>query len=268
MLWIYDLPNWLLCAAFVCGLAAAALGGHRLWRRLGGPAYDEETRGLAMGMLGMVAMVLSLLLAFSSVSVWEAHTGAAGAADAEASVAGELVRDLAVYGGPAAGAAREAVRSYLRAVVADEWPSMSSGDLSEAAGRKFDDIFHRAGALKPRGPREEALLAEIWDKANELNVHRRARLDSAGGSAVPGALWGTIALCMLFNFLLFYGMPVSRAMGLLLGIYAGTLGLLLFFITAMDRPYTGSVSLSPAPYEAALRSMERWDSEPEGGKKI
>lgn len=46
-----------------------------------------------------------------------------------------------------------------------------------------------------------------------------------------------------------------------LGIYAATLGLLLFFLVAMDRPFTGLVSVSPEPYETALESMKRWDAE-------
>lgn len=261
MLWLYNLPNWLVCTLFIGALSGAALGGHRLWHRLGLPQYDEEYRGLAMGMLGVVAMVLSLLLAFSSVSVWEAYSGAEAAAANEASVSDELVRDLSVYGGPAAQSAREAVRTYLGSVIKEEWPALAAGGDSEATALKFDAIFHRAAAITPRGAREEILLDEIWDKANELNIHRRARLASAGGSAVPGALWGTIVLCLLFNFLLFFGMPATRAAGFLLGLYSATLALLLFFIVAMDRPFTGAVSVTPAAYENALEDMERWDSE-------
>lgn len=261
MLWIYDLPNWVVLLAFVAGMVSAALGGHRLWVRTCKLEYDNETSGLAMGMLGVVAMILSLLLAFSSVSVWEAYGAAESAVASEASVSDELVRDLAVYGGPAASAAREAVRTYLRAVIAEEWPALAKGMRSEAASHKFNDIFHKAAAISPKSQRDGIILTEIWDKTNELDVYRRARLNCAGGSAVPGALWATIALCIVFNFLLFYGMRLSRLNDYMLGIYAATLGLLLFFIVAMDRPFTGSVSVSPDPYETALESMKRWDAE-------
>jgi hypothetical protein len=261
MIWVYNLPSWLVCFVFVFGLAGAALAGHRLWRRVVTLEYNAETTGLAMGMLAIVAMILSLLLAFSSVSVWDAYSGADSAAASEASVAGELVRDLAVYGGPAANATREAVRVYLQSIIAEEWPAMAKGGRSETASHKFNDIFRKAAGINPKSAREQIILAEIWDKTNELNVFRRTRLNSAGGSAVPGALWGTLALCILFNFLLFYGMPLTRVSDFMLGLYAATLGLMLFFIVAMDRPFSGSVSVSPDSYKTTLQSMQRWDSE-------
>ena len=49
--------------------------------------YDEEGRILAIGMLGIVAMILSLLLAFSSITVWEAYSGAESAAAASSPTA-------------------------------------------------------------------------------------------------------------------------------------------------------------------------------------
>jgi len=266
MMWFYSLPAWLTGLLFIFGLVAIALGGHRLWQRVSTMSYDSENRGLAIGMLGVVAMILSLLLAFCSVSVWEVYSGAEEAAATEASVSGELVRDLAVYGGPAAGAAREAVREYLKSVISEEWPAMAKGHRSESSSHKFNNIFHKASFINPRNPREEILLAEIWDKTNQLNIYRRARLAGCSGSAVPSTLWGTIALCIIFNFLLFYGMPVGSLSDFMLGLYAGTLGLLLFFILTMDRPFSGSLSVSPAPYESALESMSRWDAEPESAE--
>lgn len=260
-MWIYNLPNLVVCLSFVILLSATALAGHKLWRKFVKVEYDEEERGLAMGMLGVVAMMLSLLLAFSSMSVWDAYSGAESAAAAEASVSGELVRDLSVYGGPAANAAREAVRTYLRAVIEDEWPAMAAGGRSESASHKFNAIYRAVGVLSPRNSREQVLLAEIWSRTNELNVQRRARFNSVGGSAIPGALWSTIAFCMLFNFLLLYGMPSRRSHNMLIGFYAGTLGLMLFLITAMDRPFVGKVSVSPESYRTALQSMDRWDLE-------
>lgn len=261
MLWLYHYPNWLVGFAIVAAIIGVALSGHRLWRRLVGFRCTAEDSGMVMGMLAVVAMMLSLLLAFSSMSVWEVYGSAESAVASEASVSGELVRDLSVYGGPSATAAREAVRNYLRTVIKDEWPAMAQGSHSEAAAHAFNAIFHRAAAIAPRNAREEILLAEIWSKINELNVFRRGRLNSADGSAVPGALWGTLLLGILFNFLMFYLLPVTRLNNWMLGLYAGTLGLMIFFIIVMDRPFAGGVSISTVPYENALKSMLRWDAE-------
>jgi len=261
MLWIYDYPNFLV-GLFIVGLmVGVALGGHRLFRQLVPWDCTEESNALALGMLAIVAMMLSLLLAFSSISVWEAYSSAEAAVTAEAGVSGELVRDLAVYGGPKAAAAREAVREYLREVIDSEWPAMAKGGHSEEAAHKFNAIFRAETLLEPRTSREEIMLGEIWSKTNELNLHRRGRLNAAKGSAMPTALWGTLMLGILINFVLFYLLPVKSFNDLLQGLYAGMLGLTLFFIIAMDRPFAGKVSVSPMPAEEALVSMQRWDDE-------
>lgn len=261
MIWIYDYPNWLVGFFIVALMVGAAIGGHRLWRRFLAWECTPESNGLALGMLAVVAMMLSLLLAFSSVSVWEAYTSAEAAVATEAGVSGELVRDLSVYGGPQARAAREAVRAYLQSVISEEWPAMAKGGYSEETAHKFNAIFRAAAPLAPRNPREQVLLAEIWAKTNELNLTRRGRLNAATGSAIPAALWWTLLLGIMLNFALFYLLPVSRHNQLMLGLYAAMLGLMIFFIVAMDRPFAGSVSVGSDPAENALLSMQRWDSE-------
>lgn len=262
MTFLYDLPNWLVCLLFIFALTASAVGGHRVFRRLIKLEYPPDSCNLAMAMLAVVAMILSLLLAFSSVSVWEAYCAAEASSEAEASVAGELVRDMGIYGGKQASASREAVRDYLRSVVSEEWPAMKEGRRSRVTAEKFDNIFHVTARLEPKTPREQIMLAEIWDKANNLNVHRRVRIDSAGSSAVPGPLWATLLLGVLINYALFYLLPVSRFNDWLLGLYAAMLGLMLFLVFAMDYPYAGRLSISPAPFEESLEIMDLWDHEP------
>ena len=260
-MWLYNFPNWLVGVICVTVLTGAALGGHRLWRRFSTLKYSPENSGFALAVLQVVALVLSLLLAFSSVSVWEAHTSAESATATEASVSGQLVRDLAIYGGPASASAREAVRDYIQSVISEDWPAMAKGGYSLTAAHKFNTIFRKVALIEPRTPRAETLFAEILSKADELNVARRSRLGAAGRSSIPVPLWGTILFGILFNFLLFYLLPVSRLNDWMLGLYAGMLGLMLFFLIVMDYPFAGSLRLSTYPYQSALQSMQFWDAE-------
>ena len=39
------------------------------------------------------------------------------------------------------------------------------------------------------------------------------------------------------------------------------MGLVFYFIIAMDRPFAGEESISPAPFQSAIDNMERWDLE-------
>src|SRR4030095_4884240 len=83
MMFLYDLPDWLMALAIVAAILGFALGGfyafHRFWR----PSFTDEQRSVAMTVLTVVATINALLLAFVAVSVWEAF------GEAEAAVVNE-----------------------------------------------------------------------------------------------------------------------------------------------------------------------------------
>ena len=261
MTWFYGLPNWLAGVVVVGLTVVVALVGHRAWLRMFRADHSEERRGLALEMMEISALILSLLIAFTAVAVWEAYAKAEDAVDVEAAIAGELARDLAVYSTREADAAREALRTYIRSIIVEEWPVMAKGGAHEGTAHKFNAIFRRVALIEPRTPREEAILREVWTRTNELNQHRRGRLDSLD-SAIPGPLWAVVIAGTLVTFFLFYVQPVHRFNSAVLAAYASVMGMVFFFILAMDRPFSGTLSVSREPFENALRSMERWDREP------
>lgn len=97
LLFLYDLPNWLLGLVVTGSAVALILAAYFTFRRLSGAEFTDEERGLAMSVLGVIATVNSLLLAFSAVSVWESFGSAEEAVILEADTIGELARDLAVF---------------------------------------------------------------------------------------------------------------------------------------------------------------------------
>jgi len=111
---LYDLPNWLL------GLVISG---------------------------GGVATINSLLLAFSTVSVWESFDSAEEAVVHEADTIGELARDLAVFDSEASRRARTMLRQYARLVVDEEWTDMRPGGANVDAWRTVDNLFRRARVL-------------------------------------------------------------------------------------------------------------------------
>ena len=46
----------------------------------------------------------------------------------------------------------------------------------------------------------------------------------------------------------------------MIGALALSIGLVFYLIAAMDRPFAGKESISPAPFLSALTNMERWDA--------
>lgn len=44
-------------------------------------------------------------------------------------------------------------------------------------------------------------------------------------------------------------------------VLSGSLGLVFFFIAAMDCPFAGKESIGPEPIELSLSKMEKWDED-------
>jgi hypothetical protein len=257
---LYDLPNWLLGVVVTGAVVAATLLAYFLFRRTYRGEFTEENKGLAVGILAIIATVTSLLLAFSAVSVWEAFASAEEAVGEEADVIGELARDLAVYGSGESEQARAMLRDYLQLVVSREWADMREGRENEEAWRAFDALFRVIGTLEPDTPRRTALLPEVWARTNELMRHRRDRLYTSQ-SQVPATLWIVVVLGVVITLGTTFVLSPTRFNVAMIGVLAFAFGLVFFFIIAMDRPFAGRESISPTPFEAAIQNMERWDVE-------
>lgn len=257
-LWLYDLPNWQFGVLIVTGWVAVGLLVHEGVQRVRRhPASDADT-GLAMALLGVVTTVNSLLLAFSAISVWDAFNTADKAVSAEAGVISQLARDLAVYDTAASRHARSVLTGYATAVVRTEWPAMRAQQESESTWQAFDRIFYAVGQLHPATPREVALMSEIWGRTNELIRFRRDRLE-ASRAHVPHTLWAIVLFGTLLSLLPACVVPRTRFNRGAIGMLSLSMGLVFFFVAAMDRPFAGAESIGPEPFETSLASMARWD---------
>ena len=208
------------------------------------------------------ATINSLLLAFSAVSVWESFGSAEEAVVNEANTVGALARDLAVFGSPEAAGARAMLRQYAEMVIADEWPTMQRGEADVKTWTLFDQTFRAIATLDVETTRHETLMYEIFQRTNELLKQRRTRLYTAT-SEVPGTLWAVVLIGTVLSMATTVVLPPTRFNLAMVGGLALSIGLVFYFIVAMDRPFAGKESISVAPFQSAIESMMRWDREVE-----
>lgn len=107
----------------------------------------------------------------------------------------------------------------------------------------------------------QALLPEIWARTNELLAHRRDRLYTIQ-SEVPGTLWTVVLAGCVLTVLTTFVVPATRFNVAMIAALAFSLGLVCFFIIAMDRPFAGQENIGPGPFVSALENMRRWDETP------
>jgi len=257
---LYDLPNWLFGMLVCGGWIVIGLGGYVVFHRICRVHFAEGEKNLAIALLAVVATVNSLLMAFSAVSAWEAFRSADHAVHSEANTISALSRDLAVFGSVESNQARELLRAYAKTVVEQEWPNMRSGQPNHSTWTAADSMFRAVGTIQPGTPREMALMPEIWTRTNELIKYRRERL-YAGEAEVPGTLWAVVTLGTFLTIMATYVFPRTAFNLVAVGVLSGSLGLVFFFIAAMDRPFAGKESIDPEPIESTLLKMERWDAD-------
>jgi hypothetical protein len=257
---LYNLHD-LLLGVLICGIwgltgVAGYLAFHRMCRTL----FTESERGLALAVLGVVATVNSLLLAFAAVSVWDSYKEAERAVRGEAVAIGALGRDLAIFNTAESMSTRSLLRAYGQSVLEKEWAVMQGAQPSDATWTAFDLMFRAVGRLDPVAPREVALMREIWARTDELVKYRRERL-YASEAHVPTVLWVVIAIGTLLTIATTYVFPRTASNMTAVGLMSVSLGLVFFFIVAMDRPFAGTQNMGPEPIASALSRMDRWTGE-------
>lgn len=257
---VYDMPHWLLGALISLGTVVICLVAYALFRRLSAVEFSDDDRGVALSVLGVVATITSLLLAFSAVSVWESFGNAEEAVVEEGDTLAQLGRDLSVFGTPEAAEAREDLRAYVRLVVDEEWNLMRQGQASEAAWGAADELFRAVGRIEVTTGRQEALLPEVFARTNELIAHRRDRLQTAQAE-VPGTLWIVVLAGTVLTMLTLFVLPPTAFNTSMVAGVAFGFGLVFFFIIAMDRPFAGKESISPDAFQSTLEHMDQWDKE-------
>ena len=127
MMWLYDLPNWLLGTLIVGVTTIVCVGGFILIHTLVRGERTDEVSNVAISFISVVCAFHSLLIAFSACLVWQDFENSENAVAVEANTVEDVYRDLGIYGGPQASDAARTLLEYAKVVVEVEWPLLADG---------------------------------------------------------------------------------------------------------------------------------------------
>ncbi len=102
-------------------------------------------------------------------------------------------------------------------------------------------------------------MPEIWANANDVLEGRRTRLHTAE-AAVPLRLWAVVLIGSALTLGTTVVLSPTRFNLWIIGLLAMSMALVFYLIAAMDRPFAGSQSIGPAPFNLAIENMDRWDT--------
>ncbi|WP_030758507.1 DUF4239 domain-containing protein [Streptomyces griseus] len=255
-LWLLNhFSSFSLALLLVGGTVVLAVTGSVLLRRRHPSLAGGEHNDMVGVTLGMFGAIYGIILAFVIVTLWTQLESTQTIVASEATDAALIARDAAAFPPEVRSGLDAALSDYVHAVVEKQWPLMREGRPQYGATEhSLVAAFDVLQGYDPKTPREEVFYEEAVSHLNDVAAQRRARITMAEQELPPLlqvlAFGGALVLVPL-TFL--YGMRRLRIQVLFVASVAALIGFSLLLVLVLDRPFSGELSVSPAPYkEGAL----------------
>jgi Protein of unknown function (DUF4239) len=235
-----------------------AIGGQRLthrWvKRVAGNegAYND----LVNTTLATVGVFFGITLGLISVGTWQNFVDIDANVNQEAATVASLYSAVSNYPEPANTLLRDSLKDYTKYVIEEAWPQQRQGIIPKGGAVKIANIQSSLLRVNPVQEGHIALHAETISQLNGLLRERRLRLQSVT-TGLPDTLWGVVVFGALLNIIIPWFLVYDRQFiqDLMITLMATTIGLLVFLMAAMDNPFRGEFSVSPAAFELVYQMM-------------
>jgi hypothetical protein len=249
---LFDLPLLIMGPAIIGSLCLFAGVGLLTVRRCILPRLrihveDSEFTG---AMMQCVMVFYGLAVALIAVSVSQTYSDVSKVISAEASALNALYRDVTSYPEPIRQNLQRGIREYTDEVIHEAWPLMQRGK-TPTAGFVYMTRFQAVlVTFEPLTEGQKILHAETMRAYNVLIQARRMRLDAAT-TCLPTVMWGVIVAGAFISLsaAFFFKVEDARLHAILVTLLAVFMGLVIFMIFALDRPFRGDLGLPPDPYQ-------------------
>ena len=243
-----------VAVAFTFAVVVLAVWLIRRWVPSTREGFHAE---ISAPMLGVVAALFGLILAFVIVIAYQNFLDADANVSREADSLASVVRDSAAFPEPGGGNVRRAVGSYARAVVNDEWPLMHEGHDSTLAKSGLNNIFAAFRTVKPRSHEQTAFYDDAVRQLNDALDARRNRVESASG----GLPRDIVVLILVSSFVIvayavLVGSPSFWFHVLGPAAIAMVVAISLVVLVDLTYPFSGDVAIAPDDFKTgALASF-------------
>jgi uncharacterized membrane protein len=249
---LFDLPLILtgpILIGLLVGASLAALGWFRK-HHLPGLRFGDGDVEFGAAMLASIMVFYGLATALTAVQVWEGYERVKEITEQEASSLATFYRNVSEYPEALRSALRERIRTYTHQVIHESWPLQRRGRIPTEGVRSMDQPQSVLMRFEPATEAQKGLALETLASYDRMMEARRLRLGSLERK-LPGILWLVIVLGAFVSPVSAFYFPVheARLHRLQVGLLAGFIGLVIFLIFALDRPYRGDLGLQPKPYE-------------------
>jgi hypothetical protein len=249
---LFNLPLVVVGAVIIVSVCVFTLSGLAIFNRHILPRLElgAEESVFTSAMMQAVMVFYGLAVALIAVSVWQTYADAARITSEEATAVGVLYRDVSSYPEPVRSRLQNNLRDYLDYVIHQAWPLQQRGEVPSGGVEQANHFQEGLAAFEPATEGQKLLHGETLRAYSHLIEARRLRLDAVL-SGLPGVLWCVIIVGAIVSLssTFFFQVKDARLQRVQVILLAIFIGLLIFMIFALDRPFRGDLGLRPDPYQ-------------------
>lgn len=246
--WIYDLSNTQL-ALLLCGVCLAytwlgvVLVGNAIRRHCEDPSGIGDFVGQYLSAFGLF---FGLMLGLIAVATYENYGAAEETVSVEANRVAQLYRTVSTYPEPFRQTLQESLADFVNHTIEEAWPAYREGRIPLGGTERLNQFQARLYSFQPTRPSEQIIHGEALRQFSEFVEATRERV-AAVDTALSPLLWMIVVIgaAMTMALLWFITHELMWVRLVASGILAVYVGLMMFFIAAMDHPMRGEFSISP-----------------------
>jgi hypothetical protein len=249
---LFDLPLLITGPVIVGSLWLFAVAGLLVVRRRVLPRLriHEDDSQFTGSILQPVMVFYGLAVALIAVSVWQSYSDASKIISGEASSLNALYRDVTSYPEPIRLDLQRELRDYTDQVIHEAWPLQRRGRIPTAGIAHMTRFQAVLDKFEPATEGQKLLHGETLRAYNQMIQARRLRLDAVG-TGLPAVMWAVVVAGAFIGLsaCFFFKVEDVRLHGIQVLLLATFIGLVIFMIFALDRPFRGDLGLRPDAYQ-------------------
>jgi hypothetical protein len=254
-----ELPSVVLFAGFAAfGIALVVVVDVILRRRLQDNTRTEAGRTAAI-MLGVLANIYAVLIAFVIVQGWANLQEAQTFVDAQATALTEIRENSKALGAADAAPIKVALDNYARSVLRYDFPKMEKdGRRSAVTTARLDQLFATVRSVTPKGSAQTAFYNQTVDRLDNLVASRQSAVTASDGS-LPAPLYLLLALGGVVVVVLACALDNKhrRSHVIIVCSIAVVIAFMLAIVVSFDHPFTGNIAVTDRPIREFLVSSTR-----------
>ena len=218
--------------------------------------YGEFDGDFNSAMVASIMVFYGLASALIAVNTWEVYEKVKEVTHHEAASLAVLYRNVSEYPEPLRGVLRDELRAYTHQIIHDSWPLQRKGRIPIEGVRSMNRFQSLLFRFEPVTEAQKSLVLETLSSFSRMMEARRMRVDSVS-RRLPGVMWLVIVAGAFISLTSAFFFPVldARAHHAQVGLLAAFIGVVIFMIMALDRPFDGDLALTPEPYETVYQHL-------------